>query len=191
MIVGSTGYFTSQGGNRDVYLFEYDNNGNCNFTRTYGESSYHNWGKAICTADNDNYMIVGDADITYQDLYQVYTMKTAPDEYMKWNKRFGEGRYYDYGTSVMQLDDDNYIVCGTTKSSTTGNDIYVLSIDGLGTVVKKQVIKNSKSDWVGQGILTKDKKFIVITGHTNSSGTGEFDVLFLKFPFICLLIFII
>ncbi|MBU0472595.1 MAG: DJ-1/PfpI family protein [Bacteroidetes bacterium] len=183
LIVGSTGVFDSQGwGNRDVYLFEMDVAGNCNFTKNYGESSYQNWGNSICPADEGNYMIVGDADITSQNLYDVYAMKTMPGETMRWNKRFGEGTYYDYGASVLKRDDENYIVCGTTKSASTNNNIYVLGINGLGNVIKKQIVKDTKSEWASEGILTNDKKFVVITGHTNSSGTGAFDILFLKIP---------
>ncbi|MFH1196335.1 MAG: DJ-1/PfpI family protein [bacterium] len=188
LIVGSTGVFNSQGwGNRDVYLFEMDDAGNCNFTKNYGESSYQNWGNSICPADEGNYMIVGDADITSQNLYDVYVMKTTPNETMKWNKRFGEGTFYDYGASVLKRDDDNYIVCGTTKSASTNNNIYVLGINGSGNVIKKQIIKDSKSEWASEGILTKDKKFVVITGHTNSIGAGAFDVLFIKIPIELLL----
>lgn len=183
LVVGSTGYFTAQGwGNRDVYLLEYDSSGNCSLSKSYGESSYQNWGNSICALGDGSYIIAGDADITNQDLYQVYAMKTNPSLNLLWHKRYGESTYYDYGNSITKVNPNNYLICGTTKSPVSKNDIYILNIDADGNLLQKKIIKENNSDWASSSCLTKDGEYLVLTGHTNSAGAGNFDVLFVKVP---------
>ena len=185
LVVGSAGSFSPEGwGNRQVRLIKYDALGNIISTRDYGESTYQNWGNSICSSNNGSYIIVGDADITYQDLYQVYSIKTDGGQSTEWNQRTGRGTNYDYGITVSKLDDNNYIVLGNSKSNASGNNVYILHLNESGSVLKPEIIGDIRSDWGAQGIVTADGNYYIVTGHTNSSGAGLFDVLFLKIPVI-------
>lgn len=188
VIVGTTGSFPLQGGgNRDIYVIKTDPDGNQLWTKTIGESNYKNWGNSICMNSENGFYISGNADITYYNLYDVYVTKTDSMGNYNWGKRIGEGTLYDYGNSVLLYPDSGLLICGTTKSVQSGNDVYLIRTNQNGDVVKKYIYSDSKSEWANSGCLTNDSKYYVVTGHTNSTGAGKFDVLFLKIPVASLL----
>ena len=169
LVLGSSGSFSAQGwGNRQVITFKIDADGNDSSFKTYGESSLQNWGNAVTKADSDNYIIVGTADITYNDLDQMYALKTKPLMNLQWQKRYGESAYYDYGHSVLKYSEDNYFIIGVTKNISNDNNICVVHIDQDGIFQKKEIYGGYGNDWVSDAVLSKDKRYIVITGFTSS-----------------------
>ncbi|MBN1969352.1 MAG: DJ-1/PfpI family protein [Candidatus Delongbacteria bacterium] len=182
-VLGSHGSFSSQGwSNRDVCTFNIDDAGNYTVNKNYGESGYQNWGNSICEADDDSFFITGNADITYQDLYQVYGLKTKPQENLQWHCRYGEGTFYDYGISALKLSDDRYFIIGVSKSNLYNDDIYIIMLDENGNQLDKEVYNEPGVDWIYNATLSLDKNFILIAGQTNSYGEGAYDALFLKIP---------
>lgn len=193
------GYTTSYGsGEEDVIVVKTDADGNEMWLKYFGGAASDQANKVIvtsngdylvagftdsfCSSGNGSYIIVGDADITNQDLYQVYSIKTNGGQSTQWDQRTGRGTNYDYGITVSKLDDNNYIVLGNTKANSSGNDVYMLHLNESGAVLKREVIGDTRSDWGAQGIITNDRNYYIVPGHTNSSGAGLFDVLFLKIP---------
>ena len=75
-------------------------------------------------------------------------------------------------------------MAGTTKSIVNNrdiynNDVYVVRLDSEGEVLWEESFGGSGSDWASSVALSEDGD-VVMAGHTNSSGSGFFDLLFAK-----------
>jgi len=64
-------------------------------------------------------------------LYQTYLIKLDTNGNLEWQKIFGSQNEYIYGSSVVQTDDEGYIICGAIS---TENESYamLLKTDNLG-----------------------------------------------------------
>lgn len=183
LLTGTYGFFNSQNvGDRSIQLLSIDPTGNVLWNRKIGETGFHNWGFAAAEMPGGGYHVTGNADSIYNDLYQLYSIAIDTNGYYQWRTRYGESTLYDYGRSIEYLPDGGYVLSGTTKSVSNGNDVYFLQFDEQRNVVKKLVIGESGADWGSDGCLSADSQYYWVTGYTNSAGEGAYDVLLLKIP---------
>lgn len=87
---------------------------------------------------------------------------------------------YDYGYSVVQTYDKEYVVAGTTSSSGYGSsDMYLLKTDSMGVSVWQKTFGGINIDQ-GFTITQTTDTGLVIAGYTNSFGFGGYDMYLIK-----------
>ena len=187
LITGTTGTFGR--GNCDYYLIKTDSDGNEIWAKPYGTQGRRGYGYDWCNSafmtKDRKIIMTGQTDFT--DIQDALVFKIDAEGNEEWKKPFGNNPFYDYGNSVCETDDGNYIIAGVTKSivrnkDTYNNDIYIAKLDSEGNIVKTKSFGGEKPDWINSVVLTEDGDILAL-GHTASSGNGSYDILVLKIKF--------
>ena len=179
LVLGSTG--SSGAGNRDMCLIRTDADGNQLWQKTYG-ARFYEAGNSITETSDGGYLLVGNQDLRGRDAdaLNVFVVKVDSDGEEVWRNRYGEGNFCDYGVSAVQLGDGTYVVCGATKSTSSGdNNIYVLDIGEDGSLLSSESFGGPGADWANSICLTGAGE-IVLSGYTNSLGSGSYDIFLMK-----------
>lgn len=180
VIVGNAGNRTPNPGygwwgDRDAWLIKTDTAGNPVWDHQYSYSIYQQWGNSVIETEDHHFLIAGSNDITGSELQDVYFIRADSAGGKKLAKSFGEGTFYDYGNAISAVTDHRFLICGTTKSITGGNDLYLLTINGNGALQSKQIIGGDGNDW--GNAVTGSGGVITAAGITNSYGNGGYDIL--------------
>ncbi len=123
IIVGTTESFGS--GPYDVYVLRTEADGDTLWARWFGGTSADN-GQAAYQTNDGNIVIVGSTYSYGFGESDVYLLKIDMDGDLLWYTTFG-GVYHDFGNTVRQTSDDEYIIAGRTRSFGAGqSDVYVI-----------------------------------------------------------------
>jgi hypothetical protein len=88
----------------------------------------------------------------------------------------GEDQLY----KLIETSDSGFVMVGSTSSFGNGNtDIYIVKTDSLANLQWSKVIGKSGID-IGRSVIESYDKGLIITGITNSSGAGGYEVLLVK-----------
>jgi hypothetical protein len=162
----------------DVYLIKTYPNGNSQWQKAFGGSSF-DMGSSVQQTSDGGYVIVG---LTYSfgaGQSDIYLIKTDPYGSLQWHRTFG-GSGVEWGNSVQQTSDGGYIIAGSTESSGTGSkDAYLIKTYPNGDLQWQKTFGASGSDSYYSVQQTSDGGYI-ITGSTNSFGAGDYDVYLIK-----------
>ncbi len=176
IITGSTESFGA--GNGDVYLVKADEEGNEEWSRTFGGETYDTAHSVQQTTDG-GYIIAGSTESFGTGGLDIYVIKTDGEGNGEWYRTFG-GEENDGAYSVQQTADGGYIIAGDTESFGAGNsDVYLVKIDEEGDEEWSRTFGGEEDDrayavqWSRIGGYT-------IAGSTESFGTGNSDVYLVK-----------
>ncbi len=176
IITGSTESFGA--GNGDVYLVKADEEGNEEWSRTFGGETYDTAHSVQQTTDG-GYIIAGSTESFGTGGLDIYVIKTDGEGNGEWYRTFG-GEENDRAYSVQQTADGGYIIAGDTESFGAGNsDVYLVKIDEEGDEEWSRTFGGEEDDrayavqWSRIGGYT-------IAGSTESFGTGNSDVYLVK-----------
>jgi len=165
-------------GDRNACLLKVDADGNLIYEKKYNQSNYQQWGNAVVETADHHFMIAGNNDLTSSELLNAYLIKASPDGSKEWARSYGESTYYDYGNAISASSDSSYLICGTTKSVSNGNDVYFLKVDKNGNKLSKKIIGEEGFDW-GSALCSAEGKEILV-GTTNSYGSGGYDIMLIE-----------
>jgi hypothetical protein len=184
LLIGATsGSFSN---NTDFYLIRTDDQGKEIWSKSYAAEGPRghafDWCNAMVGTRDGGALLTGYADS--QDVMEIHVIKTDKDGNEVWAKSLGNKPFYDFGNAVLEMADGGCIVAGSTKSIVDNkdiynNDVYVVRLDSGGGVLWEKSFGGAGSDWASSVALAEDGD-VVIAGHTNSSGNGFFDLLFVK-----------
>lgn len=165
-IVGGTMY---QG---DICLLKVDAAGDTIWTKSYGDSLLQRC-YAVQEIRDVNFMAVG---LTYSpgdDWSDLYLLKVDSEGDTLWTRTYGEGGD-DWGWSISETDDGNYMIVGKTSG-----DLWLLKVDESGDTLWTRRYGRDGDDYGRSVQQTKDGGYIVL-GDTDSWGEGKFDFWLLK-----------
>ena len=162
----------------DVYLVRTDSLGDSLWIKTFGGDG-DQLGESIQKTMDGGYIIAGAATSPAGNSYDVYLIKTDSLGDSLWAKTFG-GSDYDRGCSVKQTADKGYIIAGWTRSfGSDSSNIYLVKTDSLGDSLWAKTFGGDSAEYGFSVDQTNDKGYI-ITGSTNSFGSGSSDVYLVK-----------
>ena len=175
IIVGTTDNYGAVGD--DMWVFKVAGDGSMTWSRHYGGDGNESGFNVIATVDG-GYAVVG-ATTSYgageEDLWLV---KVDSEGNMQWNQTYG-GVYDDEGWMLLQTSDGGYLITGLTCTSDGLADGWLVKTDGTGNLQwHKTYGGNGDDDFYGL-TATTDNGYI-LTGLTNSTGAGKYDVWLIK-----------
>ncbi|MFO7676999.1 MAG: PKD domain-containing protein [Thermoplasmatota archaeon] len=162
----------------NAWLVKTDDMGNQQWHQAFGGTDVDKAYSVLETFDG-GYVITGETDSFGAGLYDMFLIKTDSAGNQQWMKTFG-GTQRDYGYSVAQTFNGNFILTGYTRSyGAGGDDVWVVKTDSAGNEVWNETYGGSSSD-VGYSIKQTNDGGYIVVGHTLSYGAGLHDVWLVK-----------
>jgi uncharacterized delta-60 repeat protein len=166
-------------GGRDIFLLKYDSNGELDWARTAGGTSYDS-AQSVAQTTDGGYIVGGTTSSFGAGGYDVFLLKYDSGGGLTWAKTAG-GAETDSAYSVKQTSDFGYIVAGFTSSYGAGNnEAFLLKYDSSGTLTWARTAGGSDADYAHSVLQKKDGGYIVV-GYTKSYGAGGYDVFMLDY----------
>ena len=173
-----TGY--KQGNNiSNIYLVKSNANGDTLWTKTYGSFNIHNVGYSVQQTYDGGYVVVGTIDDPSVGPVHVYLIKTNSIGDTLWTKSYGSTGN-DYGYSVKQTLDSGFIIAGATNGLGAGGyDAFLIKTNSIGDTLWTKTYGGIHDEFAESVDITTDGGYI-ITGYSNSFGSGGNDVYLIK-----------
>jgi parallel beta-helix repeat protein len=176
IIVGDTRSYGA--GSADAYFIKTDENGNVEWSKTFG-GAYCDLGKSVQQTSDGGYIITGFIGSYGAGAYDTWLIKTNSKGNKEWDKTFG-GSDNDGGWAVQQTADGGYILAGVTDSYGAGNDdVWLIKTNSNGNKVWDKTFGGADYDYGHSVQQTSDGGYIIV-GNTESYGAGKHDVWLIK-----------
>ena len=172
------GYTSSFGAGRyDFWLVKTDENGTIQWNQTYGGKNSE-WAFSIVQTTDEGYAMAGYTSSFGAGQMDFWLVKTDASGNMQWNKTYG-GPDWDWGTSIIQTDNEGYAIAGWTKSFGTGDsDFWLLKTDENGNAQWNRTYGGAGWDESNSVVQTSDGGYALV-GHMHSK-TGSTDFFIVK-----------
>jgi len=147
------------------------------WTKTFG-GIYTDWGNSVQQTIDGGYIIIG-STYSFGAGGDAWLIKTDAFGDTLWTKTFG-GSDSDGGNSVLQTQDNGYIILGYTQSFGAGaSDVWLIKTDNSGDTLWTKTFGGMYSDAGASVQQTQDDGFIIV-GITESFSNGATDAYFIK-----------
>ena len=170
-------------GGRDYWIFKIDNQGELQWTKSYG-GSLDDKAISVYETENNDFIVAGDSRSNDGDVsgnngnlnYDVWIIYLDKEGNLIWEKNYG-GSSNEYTASIIQLADGGYLLLSGTESedldvsnnySEDGEDIWVVRIDDEGVIIWEKNFGGTGEDSPDH-ILGIDEHNFLICGRTSSS----------------------
>ncbi len=148
------------------------------WTKIYGGFDY-DVGRSLQTTSDQGYIIAGETASFGTGGKDIYLIKTDTNGDTMWTRTYG-GAADDWGNSVQQTSDGGYIVAGCSDPTGAADyDICLIKTDSNGDTMWTKTFGSSGYDEARSIEQTTDGGYIM-TGITNSYGSGDYDLFLLK-----------
>jgi hypothetical protein len=161
-----------------LYLLKLKSNGDTLWTKKYTGTTISD-GSGIIQMPDSGFIISGSVSGIGNGASDVYLLRVDKNGAKLWEKTFG-GAGYDWGRKIIQTQDSGFAIIGLTNSFGQGDyDVYLIKTDINGNLIWEKTFGNSKYDQ-GYSIKETSDKGFVITGSTESYGSGKSDVYLIR-----------
>jgi len=176
IVAGYTESFGS--GGSDAYLVQTDNNGNYNWSKSYGGDGDDAANSVVHTSDG-GYILAGYSSSFGSGGNDMFYTKTDANGNIVWSETHG-GSGEEKAYSVVELSTGGYIIAGGTNSFGAGNtDMYLIRLDANGALLWTKTYGGAGFDYAYDAKETNDGGYI-LAGYTYSYGAGSADFYLVK-----------
>jgi len=175
----TTGCVWSKGAGRgDIYVAKLNKNGDLLWDKTFGGSE-NDEAHSIIQTDDEGYAVTGFTVLEDTGDRDIWVIKLDKDGNKIWDKTLG-GASEDWANSIVQTEDEGYMVAGWTKSMGAGKtDVWIVKLNKNGDLLWDKTFGGSENDEAHSIVQTEDGGYAV-AGWTKSKRTGNSDVWVLK-----------
>ncbi|RPJ45453.1 MAG: hypothetical protein EHM19_05380 [Candidatus Latescibacterota bacterium] len=174
--VGVAGSILYNSGNLDLYLAEWDMNGDVVWSILFADTGPINfeWATSVHADPDSGLVILGYRGLEGTDVSDICIGKASDTGQSVFWRRYADD-YYVYGDAFCPTYDGGYLICGADKSvATQRNDLLLIKrMPGSGWV-DEQTLGGPGSDWASAIAETRPGVYVV-AGHTDSYGAGGLD----------------
>ncbi len=125
------GYSNASGVSEDYLLIKTNSLGEMQWNQTYGDSNIDEAFSGIQTTDG-GYALTG-VTVTSDGYGNAWLVKTNSEGNMVWNQTYA-GSADSVLYSIIQVNDNGYVLAGFTNSSSTSQDVWLLKTDEKGVI---------------------------------------------------------
>ncbi|KPL17281.1 MAG: hypothetical protein AMS23_05550 [Bacteroides sp. SM1_62] len=148
------------------------------FERTYG-GPYYDAGSSVLQTSDGGYIIIGTSRYYDSEINDMYLIRTDAYGDTIWTRVYG-GDDDDSGTFIQETSDSGYIILGATRSFGAGSsDVYLIKIDATGDTLWTKTYGGTGIDY-GSCVRQIEDQGYIIAGHTDSYGSGFYDIYLIK-----------
>lgn len=167
IIVGSTESYGA--GSFDVWLIKTDEDGNEEWSRTFGGSNY-DYGYYVKQTLDSGYILIGDTYSFSSGANDIWLIKTDEHGEEQWNNTFG-GIHYEWGYCVQPTSDGGYILTGVFSNiSADSSDLILIKTDENGEEEWTRYFGGNSFD-AGVYVIENDEGDYIATGYTSTSAS--------------------
>ncbi|MBW3021912.1 hypothetical protein KY328_03260, partial [Candidatus Woesearchaeota archaeon] len=164
-LVGTSNRWTPNAGySYGLHIYKINENGTKDWQRVH--SSYEDQGDGLIETNDDGFMIFGETYVSGGQRTDPFLVKTDKDGYEEWNRTFAFSTGYDYGTSIIQNQDNTYIMAGwiqtgafpafIIKTDSNGNELWNKTYDGTGSTRIYDIKPTSDGGYIATGESNSD-----------------------------------
>jgi Secretion system C-terminal sorting domain len=177
VMVGETSSFGA--GAVDILMIKTNGfNGDTVWSKTFGGNA-NDFAYGIYETADVGLILVGHSNSFGAGGMDVYVIKTDFWGKIQWAKTYG-GKGDEFGYAIQQTSDNGYIIVGSSNSFGAGsNDVYLIKTNASGDTLWTKTY-GGLSDEAGYAVQETSDGGYVITGNTNSFGTGKKDIYLIK-----------
>ena len=148
------------------------------WTKIYN-GTYTDYGIFVQQTSDGGYIITGHTTPNFGGSTDAWLIKTDSSGDTLWTRKFG-GSDTDWSECVRQTDDEGFIITGFTYSHGVGlSDLWLIKTDPAGDTLWTKTYGGTNRDYGHSVQQTTDGGYI-ITGDTESYGSGDFDLWLIK-----------
>ncbi len=152
---------------------------NIMWTKSYGLINTNDIANSVKQTDDNKYIVVGLTNSFGAGLYDVYLLRIDSNGDTLWTRTYG-GIDDDRGSSIQITSDNGYIFTGYTNSFGAGSyDVYLIRTDSNGDTLWTKTYGGVDDDRGVEVQIISDGGYI-ITGWTESYGSGSYDVYLIR-----------
>jgi len=132
-------------GKSDVYLLKVNSSGAMEWEKTFG-GPLDDQGYALVQAPDGGYMLLGFIEKPELPIYDMYLIKTNQSGEKQWENTY-DVQGNEGGVDIKPTPDGGYVLLGYANlGGTTGADVFLVKIDGTGTVQWKKTYGDTTYD---------------------------------------------
>jgi len=167
------------GGSHNIVVVKLDTTLAVEWARELEGGSSSEVGYSILQTSDGGFIVVGSSKSYGATERDIFIVKLSSIDSIQWCMVI-DGPQDDIGYSVIEREDNSYIIAGHTRSFGTSGSIFVLSLDYIGSLEWFKIIDGTGVDNCVSLYNTIDGGF-VLTGDTRSYGSGYTDIIAAKF----------
>jgi len=154
------GYATKGSGAQDVFVIKTNALGDTVWTRTYG-GPFNDVGWNIIQTNDYGYIVVGESERNASQK-DVFIIKLDANGDSVWTKTYS-GNKIDFGTNIIQLPDNGYIISAVTSSFGSGSfDWWLIRTDVNGDTIWTRTFGGPGYDDCWSIVQNEDKGFAIL-----------------------------
>jgi hypothetical protein len=176
MVVGST--WSLGNGEADAYLLKIDEEGNEQWSRTFG-GPYYERASSVQQTDDGGFIVAGWTTSFGNGGVDMFLLKVDANGNEQWRNTYG-GDGDDFCHAVGLTRDGGFIASGNALAlGSSRTDASVIKTNGKGEVEWSRRFGGSGDEY-GRSIIQTGDGGYVLAGHTSSFGSGGPDVYFVR-----------
>ncbi|KXA90982.1 hypothetical protein AKJ57_02910, partial [candidate division MSBL1 archaeon SCGC-AAA259A05] len=165
-------------GSWDFWLVKTDNQGNKEWSRTFGGEN-SDWANSLVQTSDGGYALAGWTESFGAGENDFWLVKTDNQGNKEWSRTFG-GWDSDAGLSLVQTSDGGFALTGGTESYGAGSwDFWLVKTDPQGNKEWSRTFGGENWDAPDSLVQTSDGGF-ALAGGTKSFGAGSYDFWLVK-----------